>query len=82
MPKLPTLGLYGAEEMIVKGLNGCQVNRDLASITQWMKDLLNERKNLPRMSILARESVSQYSNKGFSDRWQAIYQKLLMVDEN
>lgn len=82
LPVLVTHGLYGAEEMIVNGLNGWQVNRDVASITQWMKDLLNERENLPRMSILARESVSQYSNKAFSDRWQAIYQKLLMADEN
>ena len=79
LPVLVTYGLYGVEEMIVNGVNGWQVTRDVESITKWMKDFLNERENLYRMSIAATESVSPYSNEAFIARWQLTYERLLTV---
>jgi len=77
LPVLVTHGIYGVEEIIVNGVNGWQVDRDSASISQWMHDLLNDRENLYRMSDAAVESVKPYSNEAFIASWQAIYRKAL-----
>ena len=79
LPVLVTKGLYGAEEMVVDGINGWQVSRDVDSIHQWMLRLLRERNNLEVMAIAAVESVRPYSVEAFTARWHALYQRLLAV---
>lgn len=77
LPVMVSSDLYGPEEIIVDGINGWQVSRDVTSIHQWLLRLLNERDKLEVMAQAAIESVHQYSVEAFTARWHQLYQRLL-----
>lgn len=73
LPVLVSQGLYGAEEFVVDRHNGWQVARNPQAVAAWMQTMLAERDRLPAMAEQAVQSVQQYSNEAFVQRWTQLY---------
>lgn len=77
LPVLVSQGLYGAEEFVEPGRNGWVAPRTAEGVTaalQDMSQLTPER--LQALSVGARESVQQYSQETFVQRWLALYRRM------
>lgn len=77
LPVMVTQRLYGAEEFVEDGFNGWQVSRDVQGVRQALLKIATLMPEaLWAMGQNAQQSVAQYSQEAFVQKWRSLYRSL------